>query len=198
MNTDTFNFNNYINSDSLFWFCALAGSGMFLIQFILNLSGLVDQDSFDAGEGGHSEHVEHTDARKVKWLSMLALTGFWMMFGWTAITCQEEFGFDKPATIGISIASGAAAAYVLGSIFKYAKRLHSPGSVFRIEDAIGQVAYVYQSIPKGGKGKISISLQNFTHEIDAVSNQSEELPSFKRVKIINKSNDNTVVVVPLE
>jgi hypothetical protein len=78
-----------------------------------------------------------------------------------------------------------------------AKRLQSTGSVYRIEDAIGKDAYVYQSIPKGGVGKISVSLNHFTHEINAVSYDSKELPSFTLVKIIEKKDDNTVVVAHL-
>ncbi len=89
------------------------------------------------------------------------------------------------------------AALIIRSIFKLAKKLQSSGSVYRIEDAIGKEAYVYQRIPKGGIGKISISLQHLTHEIDAISHIHEDLPSFMRVKIIEKKDDNTVVVTPL-
>lgn len=192
-------FNELIKSGSVFWFCALTGSGMFFIQFIINIFGVTDQDSFDASKATISEHVhdagrDSSDARKFKWFSMQAITGFLMMFGWTAITCQSEFGLQNSITVGISIAAGMFTALILRYILKLAKKLHSSGSTYRIEDAIGKEAYVYQSIPKAGIGKISISLQNFTHEIDAISHNSEELSSFTRVKIIEKKDDNTVVV----
>lgn len=186
-------FSDLIKSGSVFWFCALSGSGMFIIQFIINIFGGTDQDHFDAADASS----DSSDARKFKWLSMQAITGFLMMFGWTAITCQSEFGLKNTPTIGISIAAGILAALIIGSLFKYAKRLQSSGSSYRIEDAIGKEAYVYQSIPKDGIGKISISLQNFTHEIDAISHKSESLPSFTRVKIIDKKDGHTLVVTPL-
>lgn len=194
-------FNELIKSGSIFWFCALVGSGMFLIQFITNIFGVVDHDSFDVSEAG-SDNVHDTchdsaDARKFKWLSMQTITGFLMMFGWTAVTCQNEFGLQNITTMGISFSTGIFAALIIRSIFKLAKRLRSSGNIYRIEDAIGKEAYVYQRIPKGGVGKISISLQHFTHEIDAISHHCEELPSFMRVKIIEKRDDNTVVVAPL-
>jgi hypothetical protein len=185
--------NELIKSGSVFWFCALTGTGMFFIQFIINIFGGTDQDNFDVGDT--AEASNHTaDARKFKWFSMQAITGFLMMFGWTAITCQSEFGLKTIPTIGISIASGILAALIICSIFKYAKKLQSSGSSYRIEEAIGREAYVYQSIPKDGIGKISISLQNFTHEIDAITHNSEALSSFMRVKINEKKDDNTVVV----
>jgi hypothetical protein len=194
-------FNELIRSGSIFWFCALAGSGMLLIQFIINIFGVGDHDSFDISDISsdtiHDGGQDSADAKKFKWLSMQAITGFLMMFGWTAITCQNEFGLQDSITIGISLTSGICAALIIRSIFRLAKRLRSSGSIYKIEDAIGKEAYVYQRIPKGGIGKISMTLQHFTHEIDAISHHSEELPSFMRVKIIEKSDDNTVVVTPL-
>lgn len=189
-------FNELIKSGSVFWFCALAGSGMFFIQFIINIFGGMDQDNFDVGDTTDASN-DAADARRFKWFSMQAITGFLMMFGWTAITCQSEFGLKNILTIGISIASGVLAALIIRSIFKYAKKLQSSGSSYRIEDAIGKEAYIYQSIPKDGIGKISISMQDFTHEIDAISHNSEALSSFTRVKIIKKKDDNTVVVALL-
>jgi hypothetical protein len=188
-------FNELAKSGTVFWFCALTGTGMFFIQFIINIFSGTDQD-FDISDTTEASS-DSADARKFKWFSMQAITGFLMMFGWTAITCQNEFGFKNIPTIGISIASGILAALIIRSIFKYAKKLQSAGNSYRIEDAIGKEAYVYQSIPKDGIGKISISLQDFTHEIDAISHNSEALPSFTRVKILEKKDDNTVVVTLL-
>lgn len=194
-------FDDLIKSGSIFWFCALSGSGMFLIQFIINIFGISDQNSFDtsdvASDNFDDAGRDSADARKFKWLSMQTITGFLMMFGWTAITCQNEFGLQDTTTIGISLAAGIFAAMIISSIFRLAKRLRSSGSIYKIEDAIGKEAYVYQRIPKGGVGKISMTLQHFTHEIDAISHHPEELPSFMRVRIIEKSDDNTVIVTPL-
>lgn len=118
-----------------------------------------------------------------------------MIFGWTALTCSNQFGLSLLPSITIAIAAGVFAAYVICGLLKLARKLHSPGTHFRIENAIGCEAYVYQTIPKGGRGKISISLQNFTHEIDAISHHLEELPSFTQVTIIEKKDDHTVVVI---
>lgn len=188
-------FNELIQSGTFFWFCALTGSGMFFIQFILNIFGSTDQDNFDSATSDAGSDV--ADARRFKWFSIQTITGFLMMFGWTAITCQSEYGLTVIPTIGLSVASGLFAALLIRFIFNYAKKLQSNGNSYRIEDAIGQEAYIYQSIPKDGIGKISISLQNFTHEIDAISYDSEAVASFTRVKIIEKKDANTVVVALL-
>lgn len=189
-------FNDIIRSGSIFWFCALAGSGMFFFQFVISFFSTIDQSNFDSGNTIDT-NSDSSDIRKFKWLSMHAITGFFLMFGWTAITCQNEFKLQNMYTIGISIAVGLMTALIISFIFKFAKKLQSSGSIYRIDDAIGKEAYVYHCIPKDGIGKISISLHNFTHEIDAISYNSEKLSSFTRVKIINKKDDNTVIVSPL-
>lgn len=192
-----FDFINYINdlfiSGSIFWFCALTGTGMFFIQLLFNLFAGADLDNLDLGETleGASDSI---DARNFKWFSLQGITGFLMMFGWTAITCQLQFGLSHLPAIALSLCSGILAAYVILSLIKFAKILQSRGNSFKIEDAIGKEAYVYQTIPIDGVGKISLSLHNFTYEINAVSIGLEVLPSFTNVKIIEKKDDNTVIV----
>ena len=176
---------NYLDNESLYWFCALAGSGLFIIQFILTFIGLGEQDLDD---------TNHSDAGKVKWLSRQALVGFLMMFGWTALTCHKEFNLTGINALAISLAMGLVAILISGFIFRLAKKLQSPGNVFRITDTIGKEGHTYSRIPQGGIGKISISLNDLTQEIDAIAQNREEIPSFTRIKIINILDTNTVII----
>jgi hypothetical protein len=180
------NLYELINNDAFFWFCALTGSGMFIIQFCLNLIGLGENDYADEGNSIGSV--------KFNWLSRQALTGFLMMFGWSSLTCQKEFGLEGYLRISIAILAGVLAVFATGLIFKIANKLQSPGTVFKIEDTIGQEATVYQKIPNNGVGKISICMDDFTREIDALSSNKEEILSFTRVQVIKKADDKTVVV----
>ena len=163
--------------DFFFWFCALAGSGMFIVQMFL---------SFCVGDG-YGE-----DEGDFKWLSKQAIAGFLMMFGWTALTCQHEFGFSNWMTVVTAFVAGVITIFITGALFKSARKLHSSGAVFRLEEAVGKEAIVYHRIPKNGIGKVSISLNNLTHEIDATS--AEEIPSFTSVHIKRLINDKTVIV----
>jgi hypothetical protein len=180
-----------VNNDSIFWFCALLGSGLFIIQFSLNLFGGDSHDDIDDGAG-------EIDSGKFKWLSKQGLTGFLMMFGFVGLTCRNEFELSGLSSIMISFAGGLTAIFITGLIFRGASKLRSSGTVFRIEDTIGKEATIYQRIPKNGIGKISVSLNNFTHEIDAMTNYTEDLPSFTHVQIIKKADDNTVLVIPIK
>jgi hypothetical protein len=119
-----------------------------------------------------------------------------MMFGWAALTCQNQFHLPRSATLSIAIAAGIVTVLVTGCIFKMARKLHSSGTVFALDDAIGKEAVVYQRIPRAGIGKISISLHHLTHEIDAMSLDDEDIPSFTAVRVVKKASDSVVVVAP--
>ncbi len=172
--------------DSLFWFCALAGSGMFLIQFLLYFSG-ADADDVD----------DHS-AQHFKWLSKQAVTGFLMMFGWVGLACKRELGYAPLASTGWAIGAGLVVMLITGLVFRGARKLRSPGSVFRLEEVIGKEATVYQRIPKEGVGKISLSLHDMTHEVDAISLNGEEIASFSPVRVVKKTDERTVAIVLIE
>src|SRR2546425_1112799 len=93
--------------DALFWCCALTGSALFLIQFVLNFLGAVD-----GGDGDSSGDF--------KWLSKQAITGFLMMFGWVGLTCKKEFDFTNVSASGVALIGGAVAMSITGFIFKMA------------------------------------------------------------------------------
>lgn len=182
-------FNELVAKSPIFWFCALAGSGMFVIQFILNFFGANNSDDID-----HAGN--EVDANNFRWLSKQAVTGFLMMFGWVGLTCKIEFELSGFLSALFASIGGLIAFFLSLFIFKFSSKLRSTGTVFRIEDTIGKEAMVYQRIPSGGTGKVSVSLHHFTHEIEAISTSLEDLPSFMSVQIINKADEKTVIVVP--
>jgi hypothetical protein len=149
---------------------------------------------------GHDHDVVddhgHFDAQNFKWLTKQTVTGFLMFFGWVGLTCKKEFALSPTYSAVFAVVGGLIAVVVTAFIFKMAKKLRSSGAVFRIEDAIGKDAFVYQRIPKNGIGKISISLHNHTHEIDAMSMTHEEISSFTQVQIVKKMDDKIVIVAP--
>ena len=172
----------YFENEPLFGACALVGTALFVIQLGLNFLGALDEDE---GTG------------YFKWISKQAVVGFLMMFGWVALTCKIEWEFGSPVAGVIGVFAGIITMLVVGSIFKAARKLKSTGTVFRIEEAVGKTGVVYTQIPKGGMGKITLSIQEMTYEIDAVS-LGEELVSFTSVQVIKTIDDRTVGVVAIK
>ena len=91
---------NMFATDTFFWFFALSGSGMFLIQFLLSLFGLTDHHDHDVGDDVHGE----VNVKGFKWITKQTLTGFLMFFGWVGLTCRKEFGFSTTVSAFSSVA----------------------------------------------------------------------------------------------
>ncbi len=183
------NLEEFFNQDTFYWFCALLGTGMLFIQMMLNWFGI--------GEGESTDASLSDDAGQIKWISKQGIAGFLMMFGWTALTCQYEFGIEGILKIALAVGAGALHIVVTAKILNAAKKLHSSGTVFKIEDVIGLEASVYQRITADGIGKVTLSIDNFTREIDALSYDKVEIGSFTQVKIVKKFDNNTVLVVSI-
>lgn len=182
---------SFFGSEESFRLAAYVGTGLILRQVICNLFGWVDSDDV----GDFNEAVEY---KNFKFISLQAVAPFLMMFGWTGMTCQKEFHLSLAASVKVSLLAGAASGYITRLIFKLSKFFHSPGNSCNLDDIIGKEATVYQRIPKGGTGKISISFEHLTCEVDAVSATQEEISSFTRVQILKKTDGSTLVVMPIK
>jgi hypothetical protein len=173
-----------IEQEPLFGMTAFVGTALFLVQMLLNLMG--GEDDGDHGD----DHF--------KWLSKQTVMGFVMMFGWAGLTCKREFEFPPLLSLSIATGSGVVTFFVTGVIFKLVKKLTSPGTVFRIEEALGKEGVVYHRIPKDGTGKVSVSLHDHLHEIDAVTPIHKEIAAFTHIKVVSIEDEKTVSVVPLK
>jgi len=172
--------------DTIYRFAAYIGSGLFVIQFLSSILGGMTEDY---------DNINEVDGQ-FKLLSKQAITGFMMLFGWTGLTCLLEFNLSGFHTVLIASLSGLLTMLLTAIVFRSARKLHSSGTVFRIEDTIGLEAVVYQRILKEQAGKVTVSVKQFTHEIDAISD--EDLPSFTNVRILKKMNESTVFVVSVK
>ncbi len=170
----------------IFFYAALFGSFFSLIQSLFLFFGMSDDSS---SEGG--------DESSFKWVSKQGITGFVMLFGWTGLTASCQFHCSSFLSICIATGSGVVALFLAGYIVKWTRKLKSLGSVFNIEEAVGKTAVVYQKIPAGGSGKISISLSGLSYEMEARASEGQEIPSFTPVKVIYTHDLRTVVVQPL-
>lgn len=178
-----------------FWICAISGSLFFLINTIISFtSGLDNSTDISSHEISH-DGIDGSDA-SFHLISLTSLTGFVMMFGWTGLAALEQAQLNAGISFLIAGLAGFITMYITALLFKSARKLISSGSVFEIENSVGKKGTVYAKIPKGGKGQIQVILADMTREIDAVSEDSEEIESNKSVEVV-KVLDNTTVVVKI-
>ena len=174
---------------ALFVFCAALGGAVLLLQLGATLLG-ADAGGHDAS-GGHDTH--HGDGLAL--FSVRSLAAAVAAFG---LTGYAVLGGGLPAwaavVAGALAAFGAAAA--VAALMRAALRLESDGTV-RIQQAVGRPAIVYLGVPGDGQGagKVHLTLQSRTVELQAVTRQAAQLTTGADVVIVDVVGPDTVEVV---
>jgi hypothetical protein len=163
-----------------YWIIALLGSAVFLIIFILTFIGGGDSDmeadatEFEADDGGVG----------FQFFTFKNIVAFFTIFGWTGITCIDN-GLSTGLTLVISVIAGLLMMVLTSSLFFWMHKLAESGTL-KMENAIGVIGEVY--LPIGAKrskmGKVQIKVQGSLRELEAITDNEEELKTGTMVKVI--------------
>ena len=170
---------NYI--ELFFWNTACFGTLFFILRTAATFIGF-SSDDFDT-----SDHA-------FKVVSIHALTGFFMMFGWVGLAAYHQFHFNENICLGLALLAGTIMMLITHLIFKGAHLLMSPGNQFNTIELKGKNGIVYQEIPSEGAGKIQINQNGILYEVMALSHRGDKIPSFRPVIIIDIIDQETVTV----
>jgi len=177
--------------EMVFWWCALVGTIFFVVRLIiLVLTGGMDMD-MDLHPG--SGDVGHPDS-SFEVISLNTITAFVMMFGWIGLACLKQFNMEATAAVAGATGAGLLCMLTTAYFFKQAKKMASGGSAFCLDKTVGKKATVYQRIPEHGRGKITLSVGDMTHEIEAVSAEQKDIASFVTVEVVRVVDQRTVAV----
>ena len=184
-----------------FWFCALAGTVFFVLRVILMLVGGAMESGMDADVGAdthiemsHSAHDGTVSDTHFEFISVNSITAFFMMFGWVGLTCYKQFLLNGGLSVVIGFLAGVGCMLITAYLFRLARKLVSKGSMFSVDQAVGQRGTVYQQIPADGRGKINVVLNDTTREIEAVAEDQKEINSFQTIEVVRVVDQRTVAV----
>ena len=155
--------------------------------------------SFVAGDGdasgGHADdYVGGDEGAGHQFFTIKNLIAFFTIFGWTGIACIRG-GMNSTASIGIAIAAGSVVVLMMAILFKSMSKLKQSGTL-QIKNAIGLVAETYLFIPakRNGFGKIHIKVQGSLHELQAITDDEDQIATGKLVKVVDVVNDSLLLV----
>ena len=181
--------------DQVFAGIAFAGTLFFLLRagwLFLGGFGADLDHGHDPGVGSTTD-THDTDA-SFKLLSLNSLTALIMIFGWVGLACSRQFHWGEGAAIlGASLA-GVAAMAGTSLLLKLFLKLDHPGQCFRIAATVGKKGQVYLKIPGQGTGKVQVVVEGVSRELDAVSENHTEIPSFVVVEVVRAVDARTVAV----
>jgi hypothetical protein len=165
--------------EQTYWGIALLGSVVFLIIFILTFIGGGDSDmeadasDFEADDGGVG----------FQFFTFKNIVAFFTIFGWTGVTCIDN-DLSTGLTLIISVIAGLLMMVLTSSLFFWMHKLAESGTL-KMKNAIGVIGEVY--LPIGAKrskmGKVQIKVQGSLRELEAITDNEEELKTGTMVKV---------------
>lgn len=176
-----------------FWFIALPVSLIFLIQTIMTFMGFDGSDGMDADFDGDLD--ADVDGGGVgQYFSFRNFINLLIGFSWTGVLFYDDIA-NKSVLVGLAVAVGLLFLVLFFWAINQVKKL-AEDNTFRLEQTIGKVAEVYLAIPAdmGGKGKVLVSVQGSTHELEAITSSATKLETGSMVKVLSIENDSILKV----
>lgn len=172
-------FEGMSSLEQTYWIIALIGSAVFVIIFILTFIGGADADmeadsgDFEADDGGVG----------FQFFTFKNVIAFFTIFGWTGIICLDN-ELSTALTLIISTIAGLLMMVLTSLLFYWMHKLAESGTL-KINNALGVICEVY--LPIGGKrskiGKVQINVQGSLRELEAITDEEEDLNTGTIVKV---------------
>lgn len=195
-------------ASQIFYCIAIPASLVLLIQTILMFFGFdegpdgdveVDISDVDVNDGVFGEDsVEgwepSSDFGSLHIFTFRGIVAFFVIFGWVGVVMQS-LAVNLPITIVVAIVCGLAMMIGIAFLLKFVMRLRNSGTADN-RNAIGTAGKVYLTIPpsRSGEGKVNIMLQGTYVERNAVTDETESIPTGCEIIVIGTSGETSLVV----
>jgi len=183
--------------EQVLFILASSSTAIMIIFLIMMLLGF-DSDEFDSGDVPNldADGINDEPLTGIAGLKVLTLRGalvFFAIGSWTSYLLVSSLGVLWGLLIGVVV--GVIAAYIQALAFRATLRLESSGNI-DYNNAIGKIGSVYLRIPKKrlGKGKVSIIIQDRLTEVDAVTDQEDDLLPKASVEVVGLLDATTLIV----
>lgn len=187
---------------SQFFACvAIPATILLVIQTVLMLIGIGSEfsggDDLALGDSASDADVPDVDIDGMDSLHVFTIRGiiaFFVVFGWVGYAMGGA-GVSLWITIPVAAVCGAAMMVVLALLLRSVMKLRSGGNLDN-KNALGMAGTVYLTVPpsRGGVGKVNVLLQGSYVERDAVTDETEAIPTGAEIVVTGISGQTTLVV----
>lgn len=176
--------------DQIFWAIALLFSFIFVIQSIASLFGAdadTDVSDFDMD-------LDHDGGTGYGVFTVKNFIAFFTLFGWTGVALSDS-GYSKGVIILCAFIAGCIMVAIMFFLMTNINKLKQSGTLM-MNKAIGQTGTVYLRIPASRKnaGKVNINLQGALRELNAVTDESEDILTGSFVEVTEVLSNDVLVV----
>lgn len=191
----------------VYYVIAIPSTLILLLQTILLLFGLggsgdhdLDSDAdFDSDLEPDLDHDADTGSGAaheagLRLLTVRGIIAFLAISGWTGVALTD-LGVGAGLTALAALIAGLAALFLVAVILRSSLKLQQSGNL-DMQNAVGLTGEVYVPIPEGGRGKVTLVLQERFVELDAFCPE-RALKNGERVRVLSVTENNTLIVSPL-
>lgn len=187
---------------SVFFYCAVLGGGILLLQIVFMLVGvddgglgdLADAGGVDIGDVDTDGATDSAGYWFYELISLRTLSAAAALFGVVGRVSLEA-GNSAAASLALGGVAGYSAMYAVYWLFKQVFKLEASGT-FDIRNAVNAVGEVYVPIDPATAGKIQVTVQGRTVELQARSDHNDRLPTGSKVTVTEIISGDTVRVTP--
>lgn len=197
----------------IFYCIAIPATLLLLIQTLLLFLGVGDDadggldDAADVhaaelsdgsdgvfGEDAVSETPDFHGLDGLRILTFRGIVAFFVVFGWVGVAMNAS-GAALWLTLPIAFVCGFAMMLLLAILFRAIMRLRSDGNTDN-RNAIGTAGKVQLTIPpaRTGEGKVHVMLQGAYVERNAVTDDTEAIPTGCEIVVVGVSGQTDLVV----
>lgn len=178
---------------------AVAATLIMVIFLVLMIFGMDNSGDFDGATEVDMDGMDSFNdvpLGQFSGLRVLTLRGalaFLSIGAWVAFLFDPSIGPIWSSLIGVIL--GSVAAFLLAWAFRASLKLESVGNL-NYQYAIGKHGNVYLRVPKerSGKGKVTLTVQERYVEVDAITDDEEDIPVRALVEVIGIENETTLIV----
>ncbi|GHE62980.1 MULTISPECIES: hypothetical protein [Roseivirga] len=173
----------------IYWGLAIPFTLIFLIQMVLTfIGGEIEVD------GDADFDVESDSGAGFQFFTLKNFIGFFTIFSWSGIASLDS-GYSIATTLIVSTIAGLLMMTLMASLFYFFSKLTDSGTL-NINNAKGAVAEVYMRIhgSRGNIGKVLVKVQGSLRELEAITDDPEDLPTGAVVNVKEVINDNILLV----
>lgn len=170
-----------------YWVLAIISSVVFIIQAIATFVGFDADTDINGGDADFDADGFHI-------VSIKTIVCFILGFGWTGVLFWETIESKMLLSI-LAFVIGLAFMLIIALLLRWVMKLDKDNT-FHTEQTVGLIAEVYLRIPASRKetGKIMVSLNGSVHEIEALTDETETIPTGGKVEILSAVKSSVVLV----
>ena len=179
-------YNAFTSDERVMFIIAIICSFIFIIQLIMMVIGFgADELDIELDDDGL------LDFFGLKLVSFKSLVSSFGVFSWTYLATQS---FQLMTRVIVSVIAGIVTLIVVAFIMKKMSELDTDGNI-SIESSVGKEATVYITIPKNkeGIGKVNVVLSDRLVELEAMTDDMDDIKTNSKVTIV--SVDNNILLV---